>query len=85
MVRFRLRLSDESAAKSLADFFERRGCPVTPAKRNLLVVGISYENELEAGRHELELLLRVWGADHPGVRVFEASERSGTDEIHRRL
>jgi hypothetical protein len=64
-----LRLSDRQATASLLDFFQRRDMPARLVGDDGLVVELPEEMQERAGRHEIELLLRVWQLMNPDVRV----------------
>jgi hypothetical protein len=69
----KLRLSDRHATGNLLDFFQRRDLPAESAGNDLVVVRLPDDLEERQVRMEIDLLLRIWEAMNPGVRVeFES-------------
>jgi hypothetical protein len=69
-MRVHLRLSDQDLADDLLDFLRRRECPGERVEGSkLLEVVLPHALHEEQARMELDLLLRVWQAIHPGIRI----------------
>jgi hypothetical protein len=69
-MRVRLRLSNQDLADDLLDFLRRRECPGERIEgSNLLEFALPHLLHEKQAQMELDLLLRVWQAMHPGIRI----------------
>jgi hypothetical protein len=69
-MRVRLRLSDQELVDDLLDFLGRRECPGERIEgTKLLEVALPHALHEKQAQMELDLLLRVWQAIHPGIRI----------------
>ena len=65
----RLRLDDPALIANLLDFLERRGCAGAREGRDTIEVELPDDLDVEQGRLELDLYLRVWQSLHGWTRV----------------
>jgi hypothetical protein len=69
-MRVRLRLSNQDLADDLLAFLSRRECVGERIEgTRLLEVALPHTLHEKQAQMELDLLLRVWQAMHPGIRI----------------
>jgi hypothetical protein len=73
-MRVRVRVSDRELVDDLLDFLRRRECAAERVESTTDVVEVSPPHTLHEHQAEMELdlLLRVWEALHPGATVERA-------------